>query len=84
MFISELLRETSNDTIVQTPTGYSTESDDQSVLKLSDMRKTRLTLGQLNKLRVLNDIRKVEFEQKIKTVAAQYQPPASTESGGMM
>jgi len=83
MFISELLRETSNDTIVQTPTGYSTESDDQSVLKLSDMRKTRLTLGQLNKLRVLNDIRRVEHEQKIKTLSTQYKPPTEAANGMM-
>lgn len=81
MYIAELLFEMDNDTIESLPTGYSTEDDDQSVLKLSDLRKTRLTLGQLNKLRILNDTRKVEHEQKLKKVSVQYKPPA--QEGGM-
>jgi hypothetical protein len=73
-----------NDTIDKTPLGYSTDKEDQSTLKLSDMRKTRLTLGQLNKLRMMNDIRKIEFQQKIKTVSKQYAAPAADNGGGMM
>jgi hypothetical protein len=72
----------SDDTIKPTAPGYATEKDDQSILKLSDMRKTRLTLGQLNKLRQMNDVRKIEHEQKLKTLATQYKPPAQ-EPGGM-
>lgn len=83
MYITELLTEMSDDTIVPTASGYSSEEDDQSVLKLSDMRKTRLTLGQLNRLRILNDTRKVEHEQKLKKVSIQYKPPAA-EQGGFM
>lgn len=56
--------------------GYSTEKDDQSVLKLHDLRKTRLTLAQLNRLRIANDVRKFEHENKLKSVAKQYTPPA--------
>jgi hypothetical protein len=82
MFITELfLLEMSSDVIEPTPAGYASEEDDQSILKLSDMRKTRLTLGQLNKLRMMNDIRKVEHEQKLKTVSSQYKPAA--QEGGM-
>jgi len=82
MFITELfLLEQSPDTIVPTPPGYASEEDDQSILKLSDMRKTRLTLGQLNKLRMMNDIRRVEHEEKLKTVSTQYKPAA--QEGGM-
>jgi len=66
-----------------TPEGYATEKDDQSILKLSDLRKTRLTLGQLNKLRIMNDIKKIEFEQKLKTLSAQYTPAPEADSGGM-
>ena len=81
MFITELF-EDEDSTIEPTPPGYATEKDDQSTLKLSDMRKTRLTLAQINKLRMLNDIRTVEHSQKIKSLAAQYKAPA--DGGGGM
>ena len=85
MYLSEIiLFETSmNSGIVEpTPQGYSSDEDDQSPLKLSDMRKIRLTLAQINKLRILNDVRTVEHSQKIKSLAAQYKAPAA-DSGGM-
>lgn len=63
------------------PTGYSTEKDDQSPLKLSDLRKTKLTLQQLNRLRIMNDIRKLEHEKKIDAVQSQYKAPPATEGG---
>lgn len=83
MYISELLTEM-DDTIDKLPQGYSSEEDDQSILKLSDLRKTRLTLGQLNKLRILNDTRKIEHEQKLKKVSVQYKPAAQEAGGGFM
>jgi hypothetical protein len=43
---------------------------------LGDLRKTRLTLRQLNKLRKMNDIRALEYKDKLKLVRKQYQPPA--------
>ena len=58
-----------------TPTGYATEKDDNSAVKLSDLRKTRLTLRQLNKLRKMNDVRMYEFKEKLKLVRKQYAPP---------
>lgn len=73
---------TESSLIEPTPRGYENEDDNQSVLKLSDMRKTRLTLGQLNKLRQMNDVRKIEFEQKLKKLSSQYKPPAQ-DPGGM-
>ena len=45
--------------------GYRTEEDDNTTLRLSDIRKTKLTLGQLNRLRIMNDVRKLEKEQKM-------------------
>jgi hypothetical protein len=77
------LFEMSPDIIEPTPTGYATEKDDQSILKLSDMRKTRLTLGQLNKLRMMNDVKKIEHEQKLKKLSVQYKPAAPEGGGGM-
>lgn len=62
------------------PEGYHNEKDDQSTLKLSDSRKTRLTLAHLNQLRQSHDVRKLEHEKKLASVASQYQ--AAPEAGG--
>ena len=67
MFISELFQ--------PTPDGYRTEKDDNSVQKLSDVRKTRLSLAQINRLRMMNDVRKFEHEKKLSTITKQYKPP---------
>ena len=55
--------------------GYRTEKDDNTILKLSDLRKTKLTLKQLNRLRIMNDVRKLEHEQKLEFVRKQYKAP---------
>ena len=60
------------------PSGYQTEKDDNTVLSLNDIRKTKLTLLQLNRLRIMNDVRKLEHEKKIETVQAQYKVPVET------
>jgi len=57
--------------------GYQSEKDDNTPLKLSDLRKTRLTLGDLNRLRMANDVSKVEHESKLEKVSKQYKPPAA-------
>lgn len=59
------------------PPGYKSEKEDQTALKLSDLRKTKLTLKQLNRLRVMNDVRKLEHEKKLETVRTQYKAPAA-------
>ena len=66
MFISELFE--------PTPDGYRDEKEDNSVQKLSDVRKTRLSLAQINRLRTMNDVRKYEHEKKLETIAKQYKP----------
>ncbi|HET8688741.1 MAG TPA: hypothetical protein VFM18_19160 [Methanosarcina sp.] len=66
------------------PPGYHDEKSDQSVLKINDSRKTRLTLAHLNQLRKSHDVRKLEHEQKLKMVSAQYKPPAEGGAGGPM
>lgn len=61
------------------PAGYQNEKEDHTALKLSDLRKTKLTLKQLNRLRIMNDVRKLEHEKKIDAVQTQYkQPPAAS------
>ena len=53
------------------PAGSRTEKDDNSVMKLSDLRKTRLSLEQINRMRIMNDVRKLEHEEKLKKVNKQ-------------
>jgi hypothetical protein len=60
------------------PEGYGTEQDDNTALKKSDTRKTRLTLMQLNRLRIMNDVRRLEQEQKVEQVQTQYKPAAAS------
>jgi hypothetical protein len=54
--------------------GHRTEKDDNTPLSLKDLRKTKLTLRQINRLRIMNDVRKLEHEQKIDQVRTQYKP----------
>lgn len=66
MFLAELYSR-SEDT-----EDYRDDSEDESRAKKSDTRKTRLTLAHLNKLRMMNDARTVEHEEKIKQIQQQY------------
>lgn len=59
----------------ETYNNRTTEKDDNSVKKLSDIRKTKLTLAQLNRLRIMNDVRKLENEEKLEKVKIQYKTP---------
>jgi hypothetical protein len=58
--------------------GRRTESEDNTALTQSDLRKTKLTLAQLNKLRIMNDVRRLEHEEKVESVKKQYSAPQST------
>lgn len=57
------------------PEAYQDLEDDNSQPQLGDLRKTRLTLRQLNKLRQMNDVRAYEYKEKLKLVRQQYAPP---------
>lgn len=57
------------------PQAYQDLGDDNSQITLNDLRKTRLTLRQLNKLRRMNDVRAYEQKEKLKLVRTQYAPP---------
>jgi len=54
--------------------GYHTPHEDKAKPRIGDLRKTKLTLKQLNKLRVMNDVRTYEQEQGAKRVQKQYGP----------
>ena len=67
------------------PEGYHNEKEDNSTLKMSDSRKTRLTLAHLNQLRQSHDVRKLEHEKKLVAVSKQYTPVAEpgVAAGGL-
>jgi hypothetical protein len=56
------------------PGAYQDLDNDNSQTQLGDLRKTHLTLRQLNKLRKMNDVRTVEYKEKLKLVRQQYAP----------
>lgn len=77
MFLTELFNEM--------PDGYvdGAKDPDKSSPTVKDLRKTKITLAQLSRLRILNDIRTVEKEQKIQTLQKQYLPAPDTSGMGM-
>lgn len=65
-----------NELYERSPEAYQDVAQDNSQPRLGDLRKTKLTLRQINKLRKMNDVRAFEFKEKIKKVRQQYAPPA--------
>ena len=66
-----------NELYQRSPEAYQDVSQDNSQPTLKNLRKTRLTLRQLNKLRQMNDVRTYEYKQKLQQVKKQYAPPAA-------
>jgi hypothetical protein len=58
------------------PQAYQDVAQDNSQPRLGDLRKSKLTLRQINRLRQLNDVRQYEFREKLKKIQTQYAPPA--------
>jgi len=67
-----------NELYERSPDAYQDVAQDNSQPKLGDLRKTKLTLRQINKLRRLNDVRSYEFREKLKRVQQMYAPPAQS------
>jgi hypothetical protein len=70
-----------NEMFNEYPEAYRDQRADQTVLKFGDIRKTKLTLGQINLLRKMDDQRKVEYAEKLEKVKLQY--GASPASAGV-
>jgi hypothetical protein len=64
-----------NELYQRSPEAYQDISQDNSQPTLGNLRKTRLTLKQINKLRQMNDVRSYEYKEKLKNVKKQYAPP---------
>ena len=65
-----------NELYDRSPAAYQDVAQDNNQPRLGDLRKTKLTLRQINKLRRMNDVRSFEFKEKLKRVQQQYAPPA--------
>ena len=61
----------------KSPEGYQDVSQDNTQTQLGQLRKTRLTLRQIGKLRKMNDVRALEYKEKLKLIKQQYAPPPS-------
>jgi hypothetical protein len=66
-----------NELYERSPSAYQDLAQDNSQPALGNLRKTRLTLRQLSKLRQMNDVRSVEYKEKLKDIRKQYAPPAA-------
>jgi hypothetical protein len=63
-----------NEIYKKSPEAYQDVGQDNSQPRLGNLRKTRLTLRQLNKLRQMQDVRSYEYKEKLKQVKKQYAP----------
>jgi len=62
--------------------GYQDLGDDNTQITKDDLRKTRLTLKQINKLRQMNDIRNIEHRDKLERIQNIYSSPSEDEGMG--
>jgi hypothetical protein len=65
-----------NELYDRSPNAYQDLGQDNSQTTLNSLRKTRLTLRQINKLRQMNDVRNYEYKEKLKNIRKQYAQPA--------
>jgi len=56
---------------------YQDLTKDNSQQKITDLRKTRLTLAQISQLRKMNDQRNLEKQEDLSRVRKQYGAPAA-------
>jgi len=64
-----------NELYQRAPEGFQDLSQDNSQPQIGDLRKTHLTLRQLRKLRMMNDVRTYEYKEKLALIRKQYAPP---------
>lgn len=65
---------------VQSQQSMHDEFDDQSVKSIDDVRTSKLTLENINKIRRSKDIKRYEIADKQRKVQAQYSQSAETDS----
>lgn len=58
----------------EAPSGFQDLSDDNSRPKWGEGRHTKLTFGEINKLRRMSEIKNFERANNLKKIRAQYKP----------
>ena len=59
--------------------------EDNTALRMSDTRKTRLTFEQLSKLRKLSDLKATEYQESISEIRRQFAPaPAAQQKKNLL
>ncbi len=66
----------------QAPTDMQDLENDNSKPSWGEARKTKLTLGMINKIRRMSDVQSFERAADLKKIRRQYKPPAQ-ETGGL-
>ena len=66
-----------NEIYQRSPEALQDLGNDNSQPQMGQLRKTRLTLKQISKLRKMNELRELEFKNKLKDIKAHYAPPAA-------
>ena len=61
--------------------GFQDTSQDGSIPKWKQFRKSKLTLRQIRKLRKMNDVRNFEKVKNLKKIRKQYTPPVEPQAG---
>ena len=56
------------------PEPYRDEKQDNTAKKMGELRKSRLTLAQIKRLRMMNDLKKYEEQKKVESLSKQYKP----------
>jgi hypothetical protein len=74
MLLQELFYFNKNNQDFTNDERYDPRNDD-SVVKKTDTRKTRLTLKQINQLRRASDQHYIEQEKDVKVISKMYAPP---------
>ena len=61
-----------NELYEKSPSAYQDLADDNSQPQMGQLRKTRLTLKQIRKLRQMNELREIEFKNKLKSLKREF------------
>jgi len=80
MLLNEFIYYSNNSSEISTDRRYESKTD-SDILKQGDTRKIRLTLGQINKLRMQAEAHEAENESELEFIKQMYgQPPAEAQA----
>lgn len=82
MLLKEFFEFDNNNNDFKNDRRYSNERD-STVLNKSDTRKIRLTLRQINQLRLKSEAHEAEKESEREFLKIMYKPPAESSGGGL-